>query len=240
MTWWRALVVAAFVPAGCKQASPPTPTSQAPAPAADAAVVKALADAIATGAQRGMKLSAPKRPGRPEDCRGADVDLAVAMTSQACVTRRTPTSKLPRGVDIVGPKGPIAVAAGATVTVPVTLENETANPVEVFVDASCGGTRVFQAEAFHDVERADLRRSDKCIAETTSCQIDDVLITIEPHGRARFDVGYSAIERAFDDECETKPVGPLPKGRYDLEVFSHWTLRGSNTNVGFRIPLDVN
>jgi hypothetical protein len=238
MKWWCALAVAAFV-VGCKKASPPPPSTEASAPVAHPAEVKALADAIAAGAQRGMKLSAPKRPGRPEDCRGADVDLAVAMNSQACVTRREPTSKLPRGVEIVGPKGPIAVAAGATVTIPVALENKTAKPVEVFVDAACGGTLVFKAEAYHDVERADFRRSDKCIAETASCQIDDVLIRIEPHGRARFDVGYAAIERAFDDECETKPVGPLPKGRYDLYVYSRWTLRGSNTNIGFRIPLDV-
>jgi hypothetical protein len=190
--------------AACGSAAKPAPIA-APSPApSDAAVDAAIPDASVDA-------------GAPVSCAGSDLDLrAILGRADACTEDNDVPVGLPRGVVArIEPK--LHVQAGQPAAGAIVLANTTGQAIDVHLRRMCK----LDDQLDHAILDARRHRVDfiaSCPPGGGGCGATLVTFQLAPHGTARFAFEVSTMQSRENSLCEASEAGPIPAGRYTLQM----------------------
>ncbi len=192
----------------CSGAATPAPIAAPSAAPPDAAIVPVDAPALP---------DASVDAGSPVSCAGSDLDLrAILGRADACTEHGDVPVGLPRGV-VARVEPTLHVQAGQPAAGAIVLANTTGQPVDIHLRRMC----TLDDQLEHAIFDARRRRVDfiaSCPPGGGGCGATLVTFRLEAHGTARFAFEVSTMQIRENSLCEASEVGPIPAGRYTLQM----------------------
>lgn len=152
-------------------------------------------------------------------CRGDRLDLKQLVKTDACVVEAA-AAPLPSTIAIELEPKPLRMKAGAQGTATIILTNTGGAEETLLLSEDCGQL-VEVAYAMRDShgERVDLGEGN--CGGGRGCPTKTHAFALPPRGELRLDFQLIARIEIFDDVCQRKRTGgPVPKGTYDIDVYS--------------------
>lgn len=212
---WLAIAFAA----GC--GSPrPAPAGQPPPSPAPVARGSAAPVAMQPAPPPPVAPVAPPEP-PPEiiaACRGPKLDLRKLVAGGECLVKTAQQPIPPAVVASVDP-APVIVKSGGKTAAAIVLTNTGTEEARLYLNESCGHL----IDATYEMlvgngERIDLEAGGCGLS--SGCPPRILGIALPPQGTLRLTVDIVARIETFDATCHSKRVKPVPKGKYDLKLYS--------------------
>lgn len=191
---------------------------------ADAAIVEAPVDEP----ERPAVAAGP--PTIAPACRGERLDLKTLVASGACVVQAA-AAPLPAAIAITLEPQPLKLKAGAIGSAAIVLANTGAAEVTLLLEHACDRlVEVTYEMRASNGDRIDV--ADGGCGGGHGCDTKTIGVALPAKGQLRLAFPLIARIEKFDAECRGKRVGgPVPKGTYDLNVFSAFPDQGAKITI---------